>query len=156
MLIPRLWEIFLKFQKNGRDWVQSHIKGKIPLTYCTLGSAKFSINNMRRLFRIQYTSLSAGPNFSFFFTVYVLTLSYATCFACFSRLRAELAVLRRRGAVRVGGDAPADPGRACGRCRAELGRIINRGAVCRSASFFSSHNHQFLLNVKSDDFLWVP
>ncbi len=36
--------------------------------------------------------------------------------------------------MRVGGDAPADPGRACGRCRAELGRIINRGAVCRSAS----------------------
>jgi hypothetical protein len=55
-------------------------------------------------------------------------------FLCFSRLRAELAVLRRRGAVRVGGDAPADPGRTCGRCRAELGRIINRGAVCRSAS----------------------
>jgi hypothetical protein len=79
-----------------------------------------------------------------FLTVYVLTLSYATCSPCFSRLRAELAVLRRRGAVRVGGDAPADPGRACGRCRAELGRIINRGAVCRSASFFSSHIHQFL------------
>jgi hypothetical protein len=88
------------------------------------------------LFLKQFTSLSADPAkfFSSFLTVCVLTLSYATCFPCFSRLRAELAVLRRRGAVRVGGDAPADPGRACGRCRAELGRIINRGAVCRSAS----------------------
>ena len=25
----------------------------------------------------------------------------------------------------------ADPARSCGRCKAELGRIINRGAVCR-------------------------
>ena len=33
----------------------------------------------------------------------------------------------------VGTDWTADPSRSCGRCRAELGRIINRGAVCRSA-----------------------
>ena len=38
------------------------------------------------------------------------------------------------GYNQVGTDWTADPSRSCGRCRAELGRIINRGAVCRSAS----------------------
>ena len=37
------------------------------------------------------------------------------------------------GYNQVGTDWTADPSRSCGRCRAELGRIINRGAVCRSA-----------------------
>ena len=35
----------------------------------------------------------------------------------------------------VGTDWTADPSRSCGRCRAELGRIINRGAVCRYFMF---------------------
>jgi len=51
-----------------------------------------------------------------------------------SRLRAELAMLRRKGVMKVGTDWTADPSRSCGRCRAELGRIINRGAVCRGCS----------------------
>ena len=56
---------------------------------------------------------------------------------CFSRLRAELAALRRKGVTKVttgaagGGTWAPDPARSCGRCKAELGRIINRGAVCR-------------------------
>ena len=69
-----------------------------------------------------------------------------------SRLRAELEQLKRRGAtVRVlatsqpdtnaglavnGSTSGAmmwapDPSRACARCRAELGRIMNRGAFCK-------------------------
>ncbi len=60
----------------------------------------------------------------------------------FSRLKSELAMLRKKGAMRVATAAEAnnhssmlwavsDPSRACGRCRAELGRIINRGAFCK-------------------------
>ena len=45
-----------------------------------------------------------------------------------SRLKAELQHLRRKGALRVGLEAS----RTCARCRAELGRIINRGAACRA------------------------
>ena len=60
-------------------------------------------------------------------------------------------MLRKKGAMRVGtttttapsaapsAAAPpalslwsADPSRACGRCRAELGRIMNRGAFCKA------------------------
>ena len=66
----------------------------------------------------------------------------------FSRLRAELSALRRRGVVKAshapGGAAQwaADPARSCGRCKAELGRIINRGAVCRYNS------------IQIDNILW--
>ena len=60
----------------------------------------------------------------------------------FSQLRDELNVVRRRGMIRrayvgAGGTVNGAGGsfsagdRACGRCRTELGRIINRGAVCR-------------------------
>ncbi|KAL1139728.1 hypothetical protein AAG570_006706 [Ranatra chinensis] len=41
------------------------------------------------------------------------------------RLKGELQILRRKGAVCANGG-----GRSCGRCRGELGRIINRGACC--------------------------
>ena len=68
-----------------------------------------------------------------------------TLFVNSSRLRSELATLRRRGVTKVttgvtgagsGGNGSGegwapDPGRSCGRCKAELGRIINRGAICR-------------------------
>ncbi|KAG8293334.1 hypothetical protein J6590_020942 [Homalodisca vitripennis] len=46
-------------------------------------------------------------------------------FLCCRRLKSELEAVRRQGVgVTVNG-------RACARCRAELGRIINRGACCR-------------------------
>ncbi|XP_047101847.1 synaptotagmin-like protein 5 [Schistocerca piceifrons] len=63
------------------------------------------------------------------------------------RLKAELQQLRRRGALRAGeaasesgaaapGGSPATSlvgsGRACARCRAPLGRLVNRGAPCRA------------------------
>ncbi|XP_047475013.1 synaptotagmin-like protein 3 [Penaeus chinensis] len=47
------------------------------------------------------------------------------------RLKTELSWLRRRGAVRADEDEGA-ASRTCGRCRAELGLIINRGAPCRA------------------------
>ena len=54
-------------------------------------------------------------------------------------MRAELTALRRKGVVKVtagggggaGGQWAPDPARSCGRYKAELGRIINRGAICR-------------------------
>ncbi|XP_069160702.1 serine-rich adhesin for platelets isoform X3 [Procambarus clarkii] len=56
------------------------------------------------------------------------------------RLKTELSWLRRRGAVRVDENEGrssattmvAGTTRTCGRCRVELGLIINRGAVCRA------------------------
>lgn len=46
-----------------------------------------------------------------------------------SRLKTELSWLRRRGAVRTDEE---ETSRACGRCKVELGVIINRGAACRA------------------------
>lgn len=51
----------------------------------------------------------------------------------FSLMKAELQELRRKGALRPSVDgecAMRDGGRSCSRCRAELGWIVNRGAVC--------------------------
>ncbi|XP_066246209.1 uncharacterized protein [Euwallacea similis] len=51
------------------------------------------------------------------------------------KLKAELQNLRRKGALRVSlelADVPPDPDKTCGRCRAELGLVINRGAYCHS------------------------
>lgn len=53
----------------------------------------------------------------------------------FRRLKAELQSLRRKGALRPSTDwdnTGPDPDRSCGRCRVELGRVINRGAYCRA------------------------
>ncbi|XP_066964987.1 uncharacterized protein [Macrobrachium rosenbergii] len=47
------------------------------------------------------------------------------------RLKSELSFLRRRGAIRTE-DEESFGDRACGRCRVELGFIINRGAPCRA------------------------
>ncbi|KAJ3627196.1 hypothetical protein Zmor_002562 [Zophobas morio] len=50
-------------------------------------------------------------------------------------LKAELQNLRRKGALRPSADWDStgpDPDRSCGRCRVELGRVINRGAYCRA------------------------
>ncbi|KAL3277069.1 hypothetical protein HHI36_012430 [Cryptolaemus montrouzieri] len=50
-------------------------------------------------------------------------------------LKAELQNLRRKGALRPSADwdnPGPDPDRSCGRCRIELGRVINRGAYCRA------------------------
>ncbi|XP_018565614.1 uncharacterized protein LOC108906745 [Anoplophora glabripennis] len=50
-------------------------------------------------------------------------------------LKAELQNLRRKGALKPSADwdsAGPDPDRSCGRCRVELGRVINRGAYCRA------------------------
>ncbi|XP_030760495.1 uncharacterized protein LOC115885657, partial [Sitophilus oryzae] len=47
-------------------------------------------------------------------------------------LKAELQSLRRKGALKVSEDSYQDPDRTCGRCRADLGRVINRGASCTS------------------------
>lgn len=54
---------------------------------------------------------------------------------CSRRLKVELQSLRRKGALQAStdaGDGASDPDRSCGRCRIELGRVINRGAYCRS------------------------
>ncbi|KAJ9595818.1 hypothetical protein L9F63_012973, partial [Diploptera punctata] len=52
------------------------------------------------------------------------------------RLKAELQALRRKGALRSGpgwsSEESSPGGRSCARCRAELGRIMNRGAFCRA------------------------
>ena len=81
-------------------------------------------------------------------------------FLFFSRLKSELAMLRKRGLLTNGqshampamGPPPSnsnltssfamglsnfwasDPNRSCGRCRSELGRIMNRGAFCRACN----------------------
>ncbi|XP_076257661.1 bitesize isoform X3 [Rhynchophorus ferrugineus] len=47
-------------------------------------------------------------------------------------LKAELQNLRRKGALKVSDEAYQDPDRTCGRCRSDLGRVINRGACCTS------------------------
>lgn len=49
-------------------------------------------------------------------------------------MKAELQELRRKGALRPSedGDNVYDSGRSCSRCRAELGWIVNRGAVCQA------------------------
>nr|XP_023023057.1 uncharacterized protein LOC111511278 [Leptinotarsa decemlineata] len=50
-------------------------------------------------------------------------------------LKAELQHLRRKGALKPSSDWDStgpDPDRSCGRCRVELGRVINRGAYCRA------------------------
>lgn len=51
-------------------------------------------------------------------------------------LRAELQNLRKRAALKTGSslDRPIiiENNRSCARCRAYLGRIINRGAPCRA------------------------
>lgn len=86
------------------------------------------------------------------FNLYILL----SLFLLFRRLRSELQLIRRKGAIRVtannyrgtsgvvgvvggssggGGslDRPnIDINLSCARCRNELGRIINRGAPCRS------------------------
>ncbi|XP_071747150.1 uncharacterized protein [Lepeophtheirus salmonis] len=43
----------------------------------------------------------------------------------------ELAMLKKKGVSSTSIWSP-DPSRACGRCRSELGRIMNRGAYCKS------------------------
>ncbi|KAG5868719.1 hypothetical protein JTB14_015448, partial [Gonioctena quinquepunctata] len=51
------------------------------------------------------------------------------------QLKAELQNLRRKGALKPSADwdiPGQDPDRSCGRCRVELGRVINRGAYCRA------------------------
>ena len=79
-------------------------------------------------------------------------------FFCCSRLKSELAMLRKRGLLANGHHHPPpnnanlaggggslsftnslglwnmDPNRSCGRCRSELGRIMNRGAFCRACN----------------------
>lgn len=53
----------------------------------------------------------------------------------FRHLKAELQHLRRKGALKATNEQNTcgpDPDRSCGRCRIELGRVINRGAYCRA------------------------
>lgn len=78
---------------------------------------------------------------------------YLTQYFVFSRLKTELQFLRKKGALKTGGqsDQPqvgttgagldhhrgvevvqSGNGRCCARCRTGLGRIINRGALCKS------------------------
>ena len=67
-----------------------------------------------------------------------------------SRLKTELQFLRKKGALKTGGHSTGEQqvvtiaagtdqhhgggggGRCCARCRTGLGRIINRGALCKS------------------------
>ena len=44
-----------------------------------------------------------------------------------------------------GGHWATDPARSCGRCKAELGRIINRGALCRYTGIPEIHFVMFVI-----------
>ncbi|KZS04299.1 Uncharacterized protein APZ42_032582 [Daphnia magna] len=69
-----------------------------------------------------------------------------SCLCLFSRLKTELQFLRKKGALKtcttesqavtIAAGTAADHhsvnGRCCARCRTGLGRIINRGALCKS------------------------
>lgn len=63
-------------------------------------------------------------------------LGMLNCWTCSRLLRAELHSLRRRAAIKADAsslDRPTiETHRNCARCLCELGRIINRGAPCRS------------------------
>jgi len=59
----------------------------------------------------------------------------------FSRLKTELQFLRKKGALKSSSNSEqqqqpeegiTNNGRCCARCRTGLGRIINRGALCKS------------------------
>ncbi|KAF6207899.1 hypothetical protein GE061_016348 [Apolygus lucorum] len=63
----------------------------------------------------------------------------ATCMLYDQRLKGDLRSLGRKEALCIGTDEvdnhpPVLGGRACSRCRGELGRIINRGANCPSCN----------------------
>lgn len=89
-------------------------------------------------------------HFSFFIPktpFFILCLFFALSFRL---LRTELHNLRRKGALKTSGslDHPnIESSQSCARCRIELGKIINRGANCRSCRMrvckacreFSSH-----------------
>lgn len=62
--------------------------------------------------------------------IYLLNINFG-----FRLLRAELHNLKKRSALKTGSlDRPIiiDSNRSCGRCRCDLGRILNRGAPCRA------------------------
>lgn len=77
-------------------------------------------------------------SFSCFIAFYQLTafmwrkhfLNELSCL--FRKLKTELQALRRKGALKTVPDSDSSEGRSCARCRAELGRIINRGALCKA------------------------
>lgn len=75
--------------------------------------------------------------FVFFFSFLFLSFSLHNITSC-RRLRTELQIIRRKGAIKTSGgggslDRPnIETYQSCARCRSELGRIINRGAPCRS------------------------
>lgn len=73
----------------------------------------------------------------------------------FRRLKAELQDLRRKGALKATGEQNTvgpDPDRSCGRCRTELGRVINRGAYCRACRLRVCKNCREYINRSTD---WV-
>lgn len=97
------------------------------------------------LFPIRFVDLDWWFNAFFFFFLFSLTNS---------RLKTELQFLRKKGALKTGGHTSesqqqqqqqqvvtiagdhgggsSNNGRCCARCRTSLGRIINRGAICKS------------------------
>ena len=85
---------------------------------------------------------------SYYLSSFILFIIVLHFFCIYSRLKTELQFLRKKGALKVavgqdqvpgaGLDHAADHGhghnngRCCARCRTGLGRIINRGALCKS------------------------
>lgn len=94
---------------------------------------------------------------SFLFSVSALYL--------YRRLRSELQKIRRKGALKTCGslDRPnIESTESCSRCRSELGKIINRGALCRSCRLrvckacreFSTHTMDWVCIVCNKQ-MWV-
>lgn len=81
-----------------------------------------------------YVLISIGFLFSLSLSFFIFI--YFFFFYC-RRLRTELQLIRRKGAIKINGGGSLDrpnieTNLSCARCRIELGRIINRGAPCRS------------------------
>lgn len=71
----------------------------------------------------------------FYFGTWIFTKYTKKNYARVRLLRAELHNLKKRSALKTGSlDRPIiiDSNRSCGRCRSDLGRILNRGAPCRA------------------------
>lgn len=113
-----------KIENNCWNFVDISQKSLKAHPHCTITNS-FSFK-LHFLF-VFFINTDISFNFTFFF--YIFLKHYRL-------LRAELHSLRWKGALKTGAgslDRPSiESNRTCSRCRAELGRIINRGAPCRS------------------------
>lgn len=68
-----------------------------------------------------------------FILLWILWKIYKLVRLTFRRMKADLQDLRRRGAIRTSECSLGESGvRSCSLCRAGLGWIVNRGAVCQA------------------------